>query len=480
MGRVMSDRALGRRSTGALGVALALALVVGLAPASSGNAVLAAAGRAGLAGDAAAPTLAATFETPRATARFGVALTFEQRVRVDEAPARVEILLDFPGALGPHVVEVPAPRPSGGAIDLRHVLDLADAHIVPNTSIGARWRLVAADGSTQTGPRTSVRYEDTRFAWRTRAGTTVRVHWYEGSNAFGDRALRIAEGAVAEISALLGVEEAEPIDFFVYAGQEPFYDALGPGTRENVGGQANAEIRTLFALIGPDAIDDPWVDIVIPHELSHLVFDTAVENPYHFPPRWLNEGVATYLSAGYAASDRREVAAAVRRDGLTPLDGLTGQFPTTRDEFFLAYAESVSAVDFLVATYGRDALVRLIRSYADGTTDDEAFRAALGVDTAGFDAAWRASLEANAPIEYGPQPAPRGPVPPGWDVPVIPGGGSPAPTASGDGPLPSPDPGPGDGGDAIGAASVAIILALLAVGAAILASRWRATRGRAS
>ena len=38
--------------------------------------------------------------------------------------------------------------------------------------------------------------------------------------------------------------------------------------------------------------------VVVPHELTHLVFDTAVTNPYHFPPRWLNEGLAVYLSEG--------------------------------------------------------------------------------------------------------------------------------------------------------------------------------------
>ena len=63
------------------------------------------------------------------------------------------------------------------------------------------------------------------------------------------------------------------------------------------------------------------------HELVHLVFDTAVTNPYHFPPRWLNEGLAVYLSEGYKASDRAAVESAAR-DGLFPLDGLVGQFPT--------------------------------------------------------------------------------------------------------------------------------------------------------
>ena len=77
--------------------------------------------------------------------------------------------------------------------------------------------------------------------------------------------------------------------------------------------------------------------------------------------------------------------------------GLTGQFPTSAEQFFLAYAESVSAVDFLIRTHGQDALVSLIRSYADGRTDDEAFTAAIGMDMAAFDAAWMADLGAETP-----------------------------------------------------------------------------------
>ncbi|MEJ7697790.1 MAG: DUF881 domain-containing protein [Candidatus Limnocylindrales bacterium] len=248
------------------------------------------------------------------------------------------------------------------------------------------------------------------------SGKTVRVHWYEGDDAFGARALKIAEGAIQETGDLLGVAEEAPIDFFIYADQTSFYDALGPGTQENVGGQANAGIRTLFALITPADINDAWVGVVIPHELVHLVFDTAVRNPYHFPPRWLNEGLAVYQSQGYDTSDRSGVEAAARDGSIILLDGLAGQFPTTRDGFFLAYAESASAIDYLVRTYDKDALVALIGSYADGRTDDEAFKTALGVDTAEFGDAWLADLRADRPSKRGPQPAPEGPGPSSWSV----------------------------------------------------------------
>jgi len=302
-----------------------------------------------------------------------------------------------------------------------------DGHLVPNTRLTGQWVAYAADGSTTVSDSTAVRYTDTRFDWKTVEGDLVRVHWTEGGDAFGQRALKIGEDAIRDTSELLGVEERDPIDFFIYANQDAFRDALGPGTRENVGGQAHSDIRTLFALITPSEIDDSWVSIVVPHELTHLVFDTAVDNPYRFPPRWLNEGLAVYLSQGYDASDRGEVGRAARDGSLMPLTALSGQFPTTFDGFSLAYAESVSAIDFLVRQHSRDALVALVRQYKEGLSDDAAFKAALGEDFTTFQAAWFKDLGVDAPKPRGPVPASPGPIPPGWDAGAS---ASPAPSAS--------------------------------------------------
>jgi hypothetical protein len=392
------------------------------------------------------------FGTPSADSAYGQKLEFVQPVDLPAVPTRVEILLRTPGAAGPSVVEVPPPSRAGSQ-DLTFEVVLSDGHIVPNTAFTARWRVTDRDGVVSLGPEIRHVYVDDRVSWRTLEGDIVRVHWYEGGEDFGRRALEIGENAVGETATLLGVTETEPIDFYVYADQETFYGALGPATRENVGGQAHPEIRTLFALIAPGDIDDSWVEVVIPHELVHLVFATAIDNPYHAPPHWLNEGLATYLSQGYTASDRDAVERVAADGTVIPLEGLVGAFPTTRDRFFLAYSESVSAVDHIVATFGRDALVGLIRSYATGVTDDEAFRAALGVDMAGFETDWLRSVGAGAPVRHGPQAAPPGPVPEGWSgaapVPSVEPGGSAGATSA---PI-SPSPG--------GAADVPVVPVLV-------------------
>ena len=358
-----------------------------------------------------ARALEASFEQPAATARLGEAITFRTVLRSDQQPARIELITRLPSDEGTSI-QVASLMPAGdGAYEASAV---AKGHVTPNTMFLYRFRAIFPDGTIELGPEERATVVDDRFAWRTRAGSLVRLHWYEGDDAFADRALAIGEEALARASDLLGVAETEPVDFFIYAAEDAFRAALGPGTRENVGGQANASIRTLFGLIEPADISSAWVDVLITHELTHLVFDTAIDNPYHSPPRWLNEGLAVYLSDGYGPGDRVAVESAARTGDLIPLVGLGGLFPTTRDRFTLAYAESVSAVSFFIDTFGQDELVALIRGYAEGITDDEAFSRSTGADLAAFDGAWIASLDAPVPEPLGPQPAPSGVIPPDW------------------------------------------------------------------
>jgi hypothetical protein len=424
----------------------------------------------------------ADFGTPTASSTFSSGVTFNQPVSVTRAVDRVELLLTAANSIGPTVIEVAGPL-DPGATTLTHLLDPSvDGHLLPNTPLTGRWRLVGADDPTdvEIGPPVRVTYGDDRFDWRTEAGDLVRVHWYEGSSAFGSRALQIGEDAVKQAADLLKVTESDPIDFFVYADQAAFYDALGPGTRENVGGQANAEIRTMFALIPTGEIDQPWVGIVIPHELTHLVFDTAASNPYHFPPRWLNEGLAVYLSQGYDNADRGAVEGAAGSGRLIPLDGLIGQFPTSAERFSLAYAESVSAVDYLIRTYGHDALVSMIRSYAEGHTDDEAFSAAIGIDMTALGEAWLADLGAAAPVRYGPQTAPPGPTPAAWSGTDTSPGTSPGTSGAG-GAVGTPTS-PGEAGGSGDTTVPFLVVLLVVVAGGLIVSlgvrrRRRADRG---
>ncbi|MFI5261846.1 MAG: peptidase MA family metallohydrolase [Candidatus Limnocylindrales bacterium] len=381
---------------------------------------------------------------PSASGTLGSAITYRDTFQATSTPVRVELLLQDPGVYGELVLPASV-TPVAGGYDAE-VVD--DSHVIPNTTVDLRFRVITTAGAT-VGPSATFTMQDDRYTWQTMTGTHVRLHWYSGSQAFAQKALKVGDDAVTRVATLLGVPETQPIDFFVYASADGLDAALGPGTSEFVAGRAVPEIRTLFAEIDPDQSDTSWVTTVVPHELTHLVFDTATHNPYHEPPLWLNEGLAVYESIGDDADDQGRVRDAVASGTLLPLTGLTGAFPVRQDLFYLSYAEAVSAVDFFVHTYGQAHLVQLIRSYAPGVTDDEAFKAAAGVDVAGFQAAWLANFHGSLAAAYGPRAPAQGSLPPGWSaLGQVAGSGIPT-TAPG---LAAPTVAPLAGGDALASA----------------------------
>ena len=350
------------------------------------------------------------FGDPSASGAFGEPVVFSTTFETDATPRRVEMLSRLPGDDSDRV-SIAALAPEGDGSWRASVVQ--GGHIVPNTSWEFRFRVVTDEG-TASGPSGHYRLVDGRFDWDVLEGDRVNVWTYAGGDEFARKALRIAEAAMASAAELLGVEDIEPVDFLLYTDTREFRQAMGPATRENIGGQAHPGIRTLFGLVQPRQIDSDWVDELITHELAHLVFDEAVDNPYQYPPRWLNEGLAVYLSKGFDAGDQRQVRGAAGGGTIIPLEGLGGQFPTRPGRQSLAYAESISAVDHFVQVHGQERLVQLITSFGEGTGLDGAFEAATGEDFAAFEAGWLSSLGADEPVPYGPRESQPGPVPEEW------------------------------------------------------------------
>ena len=379
----------------------------------------------------AVPARAATISFAGASAKsvFNQDVDFSIRLTTDVAPARVEIEIEMPGDVGPYVATL-ANTPRAGTTTLHYLLDtLGSGHLMPNTPITATWVAYPQGGAAPVSSSpSSYRYGDETQSWRSLRDGIVTVHWTQGSSSFAQHAADVAVQAITTDAALLGVQETTPVDFFIYADDASFRAALGPGTRENVGGEAVTQIRTLFAEFTPDMLNNAWVGITITHELTHQVVDDVTSNPYRSLPRWLNEGFAVYQSEGNTSSYRSQVSAAVSSGDLLPLTALGWQFPTDPTKTVLAYAESVSAVDYLVRQFGKAALVKLILAYRDGPTDDQAMTAAVGEGLAAFQAAWYASIGASAPSPFGPQPAPSGPLPSDWTAA---GAASPAPASPG-------------------------------------------------
>jgi hypothetical protein len=87
------------------------------------------------------------------------------------------------------------------------------------------------------------------------------------------------------------------------------------------------------------------------------------------------------------------VLAAAANGTLEPIPVLNSQFPYDAEGALLGYAQSESIVDFIAATYGDDAIARLIAVFREGVSYDEAVEQALGVTMEELDTQWRASIQ---------------------------------------------------------------------------------------
>ncbi len=376
-----------------------------------------------------------TFGPGSATSTFGTGIVFTQPYGGATVKS-ASILITAPDGVGPDVAVGPvvAALQNPGPSSLTYTLDTSSGGPTPFSPVVGQFEVTLADGSVVDGPQIHVVYADDRFTWKTLTGKVIRLHYINASASFAQQMLNLADAGVARAAALFGVTETEPIDYYVYPSQAAFQEGLSQP--ETVGGTVEESIRICYATVEPG--NTAYAQQVMPHEPTHVVFWDATINSYHKPPRWLNEGFAQYVSLGYDSGSRQLVSQAVRTGNLSSLLALTDFFPLDAARINLAYAEAVSAVDFMIRKYGQGPILKLIQAYKANDSDDEAFQAAFGVDVAGFNSAWLAD-NGVTPTKYGPQPAPTGPLPPGWNGSA---GSTPQPGSTGAG-----NPGaPGTGG----------------------------------
>jgi len=358
-----------------------------------------------------------------ADARFGADMTFSA-TWAGAPPDHVELLLGFGGA---ERLVVPVDL-VGGQLEYRR--DLADGYVPPNTSVAYRWR--ALDGTQVTlSPERTLLYDDDRpgLDWSTARIGSATVHWYGANETIARRFGDLAGGAADAAAELLGHPLADPIDIFVYDGREDFLGAVGPGTREWVGAATYPYLRTVYMWLG--AGSTAFLESTLGHEVTHVVFYDATNNPFHEPPTWLNEGTATWSEFANADTERDLVSREAGSDeGLMAFEALTDQFPIDARGANLAYAQGTTMVDLIVDDFGADAMAAIAEAYRSGATDEEAIAAGTGVS---FD-----RLRAEYFAAFGvPEPEPVEPLPLGRsDVPIpLQAGAVANPSA---GPQPSP------------------------------------------
>lgn len=147
----------------------------------------------------------------------------------------------------------------------------------------------------------------------------------------------------------------------------------------------------LLTMSAPESWEPPDLEVVLVHELSHVVLHRAVRG--HPVPRWFNEGVAIHQSEVRLLSRMSSLLQAAAQQSIHRLSELDRNFPSRPHEVNTAYAQSASIIGFLRRTDNdQKRFHRMIRSLREGATFDTALANAYGWTRIGLERQWRESL----------------------------------------------------------------------------------------
>jgi hypothetical protein len=146
---------------------------------------------------------------------------------------------------------------------------------------------------------------------------------------------------------------------------------------------------------------------VLLHEFCHLLFAAATDGAEVEPPRWLNEGIAMWISGewdlglAYRVDETRLLADAAAAGSLLPFRDLDAGFPAA-PFLHVAYAQSRSLVAWLVKREGEEGLRRLLGELDADLEPDAAFEAVYGLPFPEAEDEWRRSVERGGPLHFLP------------------------------------------------------------------------------
>ncbi len=215
-------------------------------------------------------------------------------------------------------------------------------------------------------------------------GAQFRLQYDGGVNEpLGRAVLKALSEAYAEFSRRLGASPSEPIAVVLQTGER----LSEAGVPEWAAGVNDGGIRV--PVQGLDA-PSPRLLRVLRHELAHSFIAARTGGNC---PVWLQEGVSQWLEGGDPGREDARLAALAPQGRLASLVTLEGPFDErSQADAELAYAQSLSAVNFILVNSGEAGLVRLLSALGDRIPSEEALPVALAMSYPELQKAWTQSL----------------------------------------------------------------------------------------
>ncbi len=201
------------------------------------------------------------------------------------------------------------------------------------------------------------------------------------ARVYGDLVLNLLTDAKAKLCNSYEHEISKPIYVEVFAKQSDFaVRTFGMPGYSGYLGVCFGNVVTMNSPVTQGTYASNW-QAVLWHEFCHVVTLQKTKNKM---PRWLSEGISVYEERKYNPAWGQSMTARYREmtlgDELTPVSQLSDAFlaPPTGEHLLFAYYESSMVVEYLVETYGRDVLNRLLVDLGLGMKANEALTHYVG------------------------------------------------------------------------------------------------------
>ena len=325
---------------------------------------------------------------------------------------------------------------------------------VPGTEIAGESLIVSGRGGEYIPPGTRIEYSfeirdsadrilrteeevfiylDHRIEWGNLSDGLITL--YYNDTVLDGRAqamLEAAQETLQRMGPVLGIDPKDPLHIVTYGEYALMREAL-PFRAQAVQdtlvtqGTAFSEERVLLVL----SAGDRYLGTTS-HEFTHLLVADASGRATAKVPAWLNEGLAEYGNIEPGEEYDRYLSRAVENGDIRPL-WFQGTLSGTPEEIIVAYGQSKSVVEYMLATYGQQKMADLIVSFKRTFDIDTALVDTYGFDQYGLDTEWRISLGLE------PLPEPEEKVSPQQIAPTVPPTIAPTATAV---PVPTKTPEP--------------------------------------
>ena len=234
-------------------------------------------------------------------------------------------------------------------------------------------------------------FPQAQSAWQRTESQHFEIHYLPALARELERVTRSAEGAYDRISGRLNFTLATkvPLVMFAPSGALTREQVVIYATSDDVAPQQPHRSRIVL----PVTEGDTQLDVLLIHELTHLLVSEILlpQAPGDGGvPRWVHEGIASYMADGWSDDDERlmrELVAAGNVPALSQLAG-NGRFANRRLNDALGHV----AFEYIERRWGPTSIRRFIDALIVPRVD-KTYEAVFDLTPAEFDAVFREYVE---------------------------------------------------------------------------------------